>query len=58
MADSDSEILSYKNQAAVDLHGSSEQFKLMFKTAAEEELLASPPQLKFSTSVGGFASRL
>ncbi|KAG9237286.1 hypothetical protein BJ875DRAFT_168870 [Amylocarpus encephaloides] len=51
-------IESYKDKAALDLHGSSDAFKVFAKTMQDEELLGAPMQLKVAQPAGGFASRL
>ncbi|KAE9374715.1 hypothetical protein N431DRAFT_556955 [Stipitochalara longipes BDJ] len=46
---------SYKDKAAIGIHGSSDTFKAFQKTLKDEDLVGAPMQLKFVKEAGGFA---
>jgi len=46
---------SYKDKAAIGIHGSSDAFKTFQKTLKTEDLVGAPMQLKFVKEAGGFA---
>ncbi|KAJ4345605.1 uncharacterized protein N0V89_011738 [Didymosphaeria variabile] len=49
---------TYKDQASLQAHGSSDHFKEMGKSFKEEDLLAEPMSVLFTKDVGGFVSKL
>jgi quinol monooxygenase YgiN len=48
-------VPSYKDKAAIGIHGSSDTFKAFQKTLKNEDLIGAPMQLKFLKEAGGFA---
>ncbi|CAG8976142.1 hypothetical protein HYALB_00010011 [Hymenoscyphus albidus] len=49
---------TFANQAAVELHQTSDVNVAFFKTIMDEELLAAPPLFKATKSHGGLLSRV
>ncbi|KAH7061618.1 hypothetical protein BKA63DRAFT_199034 [Paraphoma chrysanthemicola] len=49
---------TYKDKAAIDVHGKSEAFKNMGRIMKKEDLLAGPTKIMFTKEVGGYASKL
>jgi quinol monooxygenase YgiN len=48
----------YKDQASLQTHGTSKDFKEMGRAFKKEDLLAAPMQVLFTKEVGGYASKL
>jgi quinol monooxygenase YgiN len=48
----------YKDQASLQTHGTSKDFKEMGRAFKKEDLLAAPMQVIFTKEVGGYASKL
>ncbi|PVI03752.1 hypothetical protein DM02DRAFT_587373 [Periconia macrospinosa] len=51
-------IETYKDQAALQAHGSSDYFKKMGLVFQKEDLLAGPMKLLFTKETGGFVSKI
>ncbi|KAF9735739.1 hypothetical protein PMIN06_010128 [Paraphaeosphaeria minitans] len=49
---------TYRDQVALQAHGSSEYFKEMSRALKKEDLVSEPMQILFTKDVGGFASKL
>jgi len=49
---------TYKDKAALGIHGGSAAFKTLGRTMKEEDLLAEPMKVLFTKGTAGFESRL
>jgi quinol monooxygenase YgiN len=52
------DVRRYKDQASLQTHGMSKDFKEMGRTLKKEDLLAAPMKVLFTKEVGGYASKL
>ncbi|KAJ4288150.1 hypothetical protein N0V90_012167 [Kalmusia sp. IMI 367209] len=49
---------TYKDQASLQAHGTSDYFKEMGRAIKKEDLLAEPMKILFTKDVGGYVSKL